>query len=367
MLIQNIRIINFRNIVLSDLNPSPNFNFIFGPNGAGKTSLLEAIYCLGLGKSFRNPSLRRCVLHDAEHFQLGATISEKEPQQSTSSQIRFSKSRQGARKATLDNELQTSMVNIAQLLPVQYVGVDTNDLFLMGAQYRRRFLDWGVFHVEHRFYQVWRDYNKLLKQRNVLIKQKAVRSELEAWDDCLDVLARDLDVFRASYIHALTVYMNDLWSEFGFKGRVEMIYRRGWDAGKSFRQCLRDNYHKEISVGYSIAGPQRANIVFRCDGHLVSETFSQGQQKLLSYILRLSQGLLMKEKTKRSSVYIIDDLPSEFDLDRIQRVINILQSLNAQVFVTAVEDSVCDKLSDMEGSSMFHVEHGCFQPLTCRA
>lgn len=359
MSLQNIHLINFRNIGQARLDLSPTFNYLYGNNGAGKTSLLEAIYCLGLGRSFRNKSPNVAISHVSDSFFLRGEVGIERGGALSSTSVLYKKHRSGERSLTIDGSKVKSFLDVANLLPIQFIGVDTNKLFSAGSSYRRRFLDWGVFHVEHSFYDQWRDYSKLLKQRNFLLKGKPARLDLKVWDHAMSPLAMSMDEHRRCYSARLSQSVASIWSGFGFSGLLEIKYKRGWATGSDLVSILGCNYLNDLRYGYTVSGPHRADFKIVYDGRLVDEVLSQGQLKLLSYILRLSQGIIMFELLNKAPLYMIDDLPSEFDDSAMQQIFELLDTLKAQVIVTAVSAGLsCNMKNIANDLTMFHVEHG---------
>lgn len=358
MLIQNIRLTNFRILQAVNLDCSAHFNCIVGENGAGKTSLLEAMHYLSVGRSFRTKYLRHLIQYQAPNVSIACSVQSPSATHLPPHQISFSKSHQTHSKTlTLDGVPQANFSSITKLLPIQYIGVDSHHLFSSSAQYRRKFMNWGVFHVEPCFYPTWLQYCKTLRHRNVLIKNKSPKADLASWDHALSVLGQQIDAFRAQYITQLSQHIQELWKNFGFSETININYCRGWPENTPLATELTKTYHHDIKYGYTTSGAHRANLLFSCRQGLIKDVFSQGQQKLLSYICRLSQGLLMQQLTAINPIFVIDDITSEFDSIRVQQVLSILQNLGSQVFFSVIDENQII-IPNQQCCAMFHVEQG---------
>jgi DNA replication and repair protein RecF len=358
MILQNIQLRNFRNLSSAQIELAPGFNFFFGENGAGKTSILESIYYLGLGRSFRSNSWRNLTSHQADFFSLKAQVADMSDADNCFA-ISHKRAASGERTISIAGDEASSQLELARLLPIQYIGVDTNLLFSAPTSDRRRFMDWGVFHLQPIFYPSWLSYCKLLKQRNCLLKKNPAYSELRSWDLAMEECAACLDSCRASYCEKFSKAVDGLWQEFGLPSKIDIRYRRGWDSTVDFAAALKSSYEQDLRYGNTRCGPHRAGFTVYCNDRLAVEVLSQGQQKLLSYVLRLCQGIVMHTDTDESPIYLIDDLASEFDDIRVGQVLRLLGSLKAQVLITAVYSKhLPDNSPLLAAASSFRVKDG---------
>src|SRR5262249_33040360 len=145
-------------------------------NGAGKTSLLEAIFLLGRGRSFRTRQLRRLVARGSSEFAVFGEVSTESAVRRVG--VAWS---QGRLEKRIDGESAPGTAALAALFPVHVLDPSSHELVQGTPSERRRFLDWGVFHVEHAYLETWRRYRRLLSQRNAALKAGAGMEELGAW------------------------------------------------------------------------------------------------------------------------------------------------------------------------------------------
>jgi DNA replication and repair protein RecF len=143
---------------------------------------------------------------------------------------------------------------------------------------------------------------------------------------------------------------------------LDLRYRQGWDRSLSYAEALEQGISADLDQGYTHIGPQRADIRVTSAGHLAAETLSRGQQKLVVCGLKLAQGQLMSEHGKGKCTYLIDDLPSELDREHSELVCGLLDSMQAQVFITCVDQrDITEVWPKGSNLALFHVEHGTLE------
>lgn len=356
MTILTVELTQFRNITKTTLSCSPQFNLLFGNNGAGKTSLLEALYYLGTGKSFRTTHHDRVITTDTDEFTLFAQLANG-PQ--NRHQIGLQRTRTGIGKIHLNQESVSSIVPVSYLLPIQFIGSDSHRILSDGPKCRRQFLDWGLFHTNPIFYQQWKSFQKTLTQRNAALKAKAPMDELRIWNQTFAAAGDALDSMRKAYVSDFSVIFNDIIAKFLPELSVSLDYFPGWNDQTPLFDQLNANVSRETFVGHSLYGPQRADLILRVGSLPAQDVLSQGQQKLASYALRLAQGIHYKQLSDKQPIYLIDDLPSELDPLKRTLVIDILSKLGSQVFITAIESADFTEVMLSPGQNqMFHVKQG---------
>ncbi len=356
MYITNLNIKSFRNINELSIELRKNFNIFYGENGAGKTSLLESIYYLSVGKSFRTNLATRIIQHQQDSLMLTTGFNDGNSQHF----IGFERHRNGSRTIKLNGEAQFSIAPIARLMPLQVIGVDSYRFFSDGPKQRRAFLDWGVFHVKQSFLDIWQQFSKVLKQRNSCLKQKRPKEEIQVWNQPVIELSEHIHGFRIEYIYNFEPIYKEIFNLLlpDLSNKMSIRYKRGWLKESSLETLLNIHYQRDLNFGFTQDGPHRADIQIYIDNTPADDILSQGQQKLAAYALHLAQGVLFKQQLNKSPIYLIDDLPSELDTYKQTAVINVLKSLNSQVLVTCINNNDLSDLSELDESQMFHVKHG---------
>ena len=352
--LKRIEITSLRNIEHISLELNPGFNLLYGKNGSGKTSFLEAIYLLGHGYSFRNRSISRVIREGDELL----TVFGRLETDSKTLAAGIERHKNGKVRVNVNEEVVSSVAELAKLLPIQLINPDSHAILLAGPKIRRQFLDWGVFHVEHSFYPLWKKLGRVLKQRNAALKSRLPQAPIKLWDSELIELSLEIDVMRVAYIQGFEPVFERIRHELLTLDGFSMTYHRGWASDEAYSEVLERSFSRDLMLGYTQYGPQRADLKC-CMGKVpAQDVLSRGQQKLLVSAMRLAQGVLLKEQTGRSCLYLIDDLPAELDKTRREHLARVLHQIDAQVFVTGVELNELGESFEDYAYQMFHVEHG---------
>lgn len=342
----------FRNLAELDLEFSPCFNFIFGPNGSGKSSLLEAIYFLSLGRSFRSSLASRAIQYEAVGFNLFSIIL---GQFSTS--VGLEKTRQGKTKIKIGNN-SDSISELAKILPLQLINPNSYQLLNGGPRARRQFIDWGVFHVEQNFFSVWQRFQQVLKQRNAALQQQVPMNQMKIWNSELIDVSYEITGLRERYLRQLTPLITELMAKLLSLEGLSIDFHQGWDHRLKLDLILSNSFARDHKLAYTQYGPQRADLLIRLNGNPVHEVLSRGEQKLLACALQLAQGLLLKRLMNKSCIYLFDDLFAELDPVRQSCLKQLLYNLNAQVFITAIEESLIKGFDNQLPGKTFQIEQG---------
>lgn len=356
--LKKLSIIRLRNIDSQTIKPVPGINIFIGANGSGKTSILEAIHLLGLARSFRSIQFKPIIRHGENDCAVfgelddGVTLGVGKSIAGSEQQIKIA-----GYKAE-------SAAELAFRLPLQLFNSDTFKILEGGPTARRKFMDWGVFHVEQRFFQSWRQTQRVLHHRNHLLKKGAAWSEIQPWTKEFVRQADEIDKCRSLYIEKFLPALNEVLMEMLPLPNLILEYDRGWDSATSLMHQLEAGFERELKYGHTRHGPHRADIKIRAEGQDAAITLSRGQQKLLVSAMKIAQGLLLDSETGKRCLYLIDDLPSELDRDNRALVCRMLGKLESQVFITCVETGALDGCWEGEVErELFHVKHGKISPM----
>lgn len=351
----------FRNLTAVSLQAHRQFNLIIGMNGSGKTSLLEAIYYLAHGRSFRTSRTQRLIQHDENSFVLHAKVSE---QQQTHS-LGLQRDKQGDLLLRLNGANVNRLAEFAQLLPVQLITPDSFRLFFGGPKERRQFFDMGLFHVEQRFFDSWLRFNKVLKQRNALLKtSRQYDSQFEFWDQQFAELAFELQQLRAKYVNQLEAAFRTLTADAEQPLMAELNFQlqQGWPervaTAADLQQLLQQSFTQDYRMGFTQYGPQKADLKIKKDQWAAEEVLSRGQLKVLLFALKIAQNNVIRDSGRKQPLLLIDDLASELDQQSTRQIFSYLRDINSQVFITAINAEQVSPFIDAGQLAMFHVEHG---------
>lgn len=336
------------------LELAPHLNLIHGQNGSGKTSLLEATFLLGRGRSFRTRHTEQLIARGEERLLVfGQTLDEaRQP----AHRIGFEYHRDESYTARLDGRDVQSLAELPAAYFVEAIDPEVHRLIEGGPGERRRWLDWGVFHVERSFLEHWLRYSRALRQRNSALKQHLDPSP---WDPEVIHHGNELSRLRAlAFDSLLPIWSAAVARLCGLP--VEMSFYRGWAAERELAEVLEASLPRDRERGSTASGPHRADVHLRIAGKAAKESLSRGQQKLVAAAMVLSMLQRLRELQSLPPTLLLDDPAAELDAGRLASLVSLVRELNCQLLITALEPNL-RLFGDPE--AVFHVEQGRVQQL----
>ena len=344
-----IRVKNLRNIQNIEINPSSGINLICGNNGSGKTSLLESIYVLGRARSFRETKIGSIIRDGENSLDIFSKFT-----QDNKKIINVGVKKQGKKtEVRINQENLKKLSTLARLIPIQLLTPRSHEILERGPQYRRRFIEWGVFHVEHDYQLAHKRFLRALNQRNAALKKSY--NKPKTWDPEFIKSSEKLNSLREQYIKQLVITFNEELSALLGNKRIELIWKRGWKEGQALEEILNLTFDKDKHLGYTQAGPQRADFELTLGSNQIIKRASRGEQKLIIAALHFAQARVTKKISECSPIILIDDLASEIDQINRSKFIERFSTIDMQMFITAIEKT---SMNLKTGSRVFHVEHG---------
>ena len=360
MLIRRLHVQGVRRLAEVELHPGAGFNLITGDNGSGKTSLLEAMHLMAHGRSFRGRVRDGLVRNGDQALQIFVEW-EAPGQPGRRAGLRHSGSGWEAR---LDGGTVDHLGQLCEALAVITFEPGSHALVDGGSETRRRYLDWGLFHVERSdaggdFLSQWRRHARALKQRNALLRQGRADAQLDAWEHELAQAGEAISEQRDAYLERLRPHVDALLAEIlPAAGAVTLSLQPGWRRQDlPLADALLLARERDLKQGHTTLGPHRADLKLDFRDLPGREGLSRGQAKLAALVLLLAQARQLAAHTGHWPVLQMDDLASELDRHHQQRVLQVLAASGAQVFVTGTEPLPALATLGLP-HAMFHVEHG---------
>jgi len=340
----------FRCLADSRLALDPSLNWIVGDNGAGKTSVLEALYWLGRGKSFRGAPAQRCARSGENAWSVSARVQKPERPPDRLA-LRFE---QGALHASC-NQSATTLVEQARHLPLQMIEPGLHRIVEDGPAHRRRFLDWGMFHVEHSYLDTWRAFARALKQRNAALRSGQSPAHLSAWTQEVVNSGSRLAALREQGVAGLLPAFQARCADFGLEqAKLELL--PGWEAGQTLGDALAARMEQDARQRMTTAGPHRSELRISVGGEAARDRVSRGQQKVLLAALSLAQADVLRTRAGIVPVLLMDDFTAELGAGYQEQLARALLHYPGQTIVTSLEHT--SAMLDVGPARWFHVEQG---------
>jgi len=336
----------------AELSLDPRRNLIWGSNGSGKTSLLEAIFLLGRGRSFRTRNSERLIRHGQQRLTVFGRTDGVLPQA-----VGVQVARGGGTTARISGTTAGSLTELSQAFPVQVIDPGVHRLVEEGGFRRRRWMDWAVFHVEPGFADTWVRYARAVKQRNAALRHQPAQAHI--WNAEVARLGELIAESRRAMLDGL----QPLWRQTvsALSGlEVDLHYSRGWSQDVPLAQSLIDSRSRDEAKGQTHSGPHRADVLVRLGGRPAREVLSRGQQKLVAISMTLVQIQLLQRQGSLTPTLLLDDPAAELDGAHLLRFIEEVSRLNCQLVLTSLQPH-----SDLFGQPerVFHVEQGSVGPV----
>lgn len=337
---------NLRCLHQAELEFHPASNLILGPNGAGKTSLLEAVYLLARGRSFRTRNTERLLAAGSSHLRILGCLAE-----SPAGTIGVGFSRDEGTEVRIDRRTPGSLAELSLAFPALILDPGIHRLVEEGPSLRRKWLDWGVFHVEQGFVELWSAFSLTLKQRNAALK---IGHDPSPWDVELARLGEQLSVARRQALGQLEPHWRRaIDALLGIQ--VDLVYFQGWSQERSLAESLQHHRAADLERGTTGLGPHRFDVQLTVDRKSARDFLSRGQQKLLGAAMTLSMAGLVTEWTGRSPTLLVDDPAAELDAEKTGRLLAEVRRLQGQLIFTSLDLA---NASSVQPERLFHVEQG---------
>ena len=362
MHIEDISILNYKNISEVTIDFSSKLNCFIGRNGAGKTNLLDAVYYLSFCKSFFNANDQQNINHTESFFMLNGNYKRLDSNETISVGLKEGQKKQFKRNAKVYKRL----VEHIGFLPLVMITPSDDNLILGGSDERRKFMD-GVISQYNQYYLTdLLKYNRALLQRNNLLKQFVSERYFDAellsvWDMQLLETGNRIHTQRAEFIQKLIPVFQRYYSFISQGNEKVSLVHQSSLYDKSFNESLKDSLQKDRAVQYTTQGIHKDDLVYYIGDYPVKKMGSQGQKKTYLVALKLAQFEFVKEISGVKPILLLDDIFDKLDQHRVEQIVRTVAGEQfGQIFLTDTNREHLDSiLQKMETDfRIFNVEEG---------
>ncbi len=334
----NVQLTNFRNYKNLNIDFEKNINILYGNNAQGKTNIIEALYISGMGRSFRGK-------YDKEIIKIGEknsyiqTFYNKEDVNTKISMYIEDKKRAAINGVPINRLGEL----IGNLLIVCFSPEDLN-IIKEGPAVRRKFIDMELCQLNKVYYYELKQYNKVLKQRNMLLKKikynSSLKDTLSVWNEKMVFHGNKIIKYRQDFIKKINIIANEIHKEITGNGEQLKIKYVQNVKEEEFLSKLEKNVNKDIEKGMSSIGIQKDDILFFINDYDVKSYGSQGQQRTVALSLKLAEVKLIEEEKNETPILLLDDVFSELDKKRQQFVLEKIVNIQTIMTMTFVPKSI---------------------------
>ena len=331
--LEKIVISDFRNIQLQELEFSPNVNCISGNNGEGKTNLLDEIYYLSMTKSAFATSEKFNFRHGTDEFSVAGTY---RMENGLSSRFALKVNSKGEKKIRRDDKPYQKVSEHVGVLPIVMVSPADISMVSDSGEERRRFVNAVLSQMDHEYMSSLQQYNRLLMQRNRMLKEmEPDRSLLEVIDMRMGALAEPIYQKRKKFIEDLKPIVSEYYKYVSGGSELVDIEYESELSKAGLEQLLSASFDKDRILKYTSSGLQRDDLIFTMNGHPIRRYGSQGQQKSFLVSLKFAQYEIMKKNYGFAPVLLLDDVFDKLDMNRISNLLQMVASNDfGQIFIT---------------------------------
>ncbi len=360
MFLERLQLNNFKNYIENDIQFSSKINCFVGNNGVGKTNILDAIYYLSYCKSYFSSTDWQNIRHEQDYFSIHGTylINEQENKDLVSCILK-----KNQRKVFKINKKEYPRLSEhIGLIPLVMVSPYDIDLINEGSEYRRKYIDSVIIQFDKNYLNDIINYNKILTQRNALLKQfyetnRFDKNSLELWDEQMVLLGEKIFEKRKSFINDFINVIRQYFQKISGLNEVISIVYESHLNDNNFYDLLKKVLDNDRNSQYSTVGIHKDDFQFLLNNYPLKKFGSQGQQKTFLVALKLSQFEYTSNIKKINPILLLDDIFDKLDDNRVSFLIKLVgDNKFGQVFIT---DTQSDRIKRIFEN--YQIEHSIFQ------
>ncbi|MBN2528784.1 MAG: DNA replication/repair protein RecF [Deltaproteobacteria bacterium] len=329
--LDELTLVNFRNIQKALLSPSPRFNVISGHNGMGKTNLVEAVYLLGALRSFRTSKRSELIFHDFPKSRVCGVFGSVHAGLKCDIDIT-----DNSRTVTVDGKRMSASGHHFQMLPMVLFHPQVMELVQGGPDARRRFVDRALFQANGAYPGLFRTYTRVVANRNRILRDGCIdRRSLLPFDTQLADIGAQMVAMRRAFIDSMQPFFNDAVSAISDGQLGKLVYQPKIEGNsEAFLLALENRFQRDCARKYTTGGPHSDDVLFLLNGRDAKKFASQGQQRTLVLSAKIAETRALTQSTGKIPLLLFDDVSSELDRRRNRHLFDFLQGMGGQVFIT---------------------------------
>lgn len=356
MIIRSLELRDFRNYHSLDIEFHPNTNVLYGDNAQGKTNILESVYVSGTTKSHKGSKDKEMIQIGAQESHIRMYVEKNEIVHKIDMHLKRGK----GKGIAIDGIPIKRSTELLGLLHIIFFSPEDLTIIKNGPGERRRFLNMELSQLDKVYVHHLTEYNKILANRNKLLKQiyhdTSLLSTLDIWDKQLCQYGKKIIEVRSQFIEELKEIVEKTHYQLsGGRENLTMHYEPDVDV-EEYEHTLLKSRDRDLATFMTNAGPHRDDISFLIGDIDIRKFGSQGQQRTCALALKLSEIALVKRKIKQTPVLLLDDVMSELDRNRQNYLLENIHDIQTIITCTGLEEFI-DK--NMIIDTVYQVENGC--------
>lgn len=336
MILKKLSLLHYKNFENTTFSFNEKINCFVGFNGVGKTNVLDSIYHLAYGKSYFNPVTSQNINHKADFFVIDGEFKKNERDEKI-----VVSAKKGQKKVIKRNaKAYEKFSDHIGLIPVVIISPADRDLIMEGSDVRRKFIDGIISQSDKQYLTTLINYNKVLSQRNSLLKYFAAnrvfeKETLEIYNLQLLPLAESIHQKRKAFLEIFTPIFEERYATISDgKEKVKLKYKSQL-TDTSLTELFQEHLQKDLKLQYSSAGTHKDDLSLKIKGYPVKKFGSQGQQKSYLIALKLAQYDFLKQESKVNPILLLDDVFDKLDEERVAQIIKLVtQDDLGQLFIS---------------------------------
>ena len=355
MIVESIRLEHFRNYQSLELQFDPGTNIFYGDNAQGKTNILESVYLCGTTKSHKGSKDRELIQFDEEESHIRMTLKKDGSPVKIDMHLRKNKTK-GIAVNGVPIRKASELLGIANFV---FFSPEDLNIIKNGPSERRRFLDMELCQLSKVYLQYLSGYNKVVNQRNKLLKEISFRPDyldmLDVWDLQMVQYGKKIIEERRRFVQRLNEIIYEIHQKLTGKKETLLVSYEENISSEELEDALRRNRDRDIRMKMSLTGPHRDDICFKIKNIDIRKFGSQGQQRTAALSLKLSEIELVKQETGDTPILLLDDVLSELDSSRQRYLLDSIKNIQTLITCTGLDDFVENQF---QINKVFHVIDG---------